>query len=71
MPRTILMVVLGFGAVAGFASGFARLHHGGYAGFGHGGFDRHAEFQRRVADACTESALRVYRDQAPKAGRAP
>jgi hypothetical protein len=56
MQRSILMIVLGLGAVAGFASGFARLcHYGPGARFGH-----HAELERRVADACTESALRVY-----------
>ena len=68
MGRKFLMVLLGLGAVAGFASGFARLCYGGYGGWGpgpghfaHGGrFDRHAEFERRVADTCTESALRVY-----------
>lgn len=54
--RKILMVVLGVGAVAGFASGFARLCHYGTGGrFGH-----RAELEQRVADACTESALRVY-----------
>jgi hypothetical protein len=72
MRRKLLMVVLGVGAVAGFASGFARLCHGGHGPFGHGGrFDRHAELQRRVADACTESALRVYQQQPSKAGQAP
>ena len=56
MGRKILMVVLGLGAVAGFGAGFARLcHYGPGARFGH-----HAELERRVADACTESALRVY-----------
>jgi hypothetical protein len=71
MRRKFLMILLGVGAIAGFGSGFARLCHGGYAAFGHGRFDRHAEFQRRVADACTDSALRVYREQTPKAGQAP
>lgn len=72
MRRRILMVLLGAGAVAGFASGFARLHHGGYGPFGHGDrFDRHTDLQRRVADACTESALRVYKEQSPRGGQAP
>lgn len=65
MRRKLLMVLLGAGAIAGFGSGFARLCHGGFH------HDRHAEFQRRVADACTESALRVYKEQTPKAGQAP
>lgn len=68
MRRKALMVLLGVGAVAGFASGFARLCHGP---FGHGRFDRHAELERRVADACTESARRVYKAEALKAGQAP
>ncbi|HEY6079291.1 MAG TPA: hypothetical protein VIW29_10835 [Polyangiaceae bacterium] len=58
MGRKLLMVVLGLGAVAGFGAGFARLCHSDWrpgARFGH-----HAELERRVADACTESALRVY-----------
>jgi len=72
MRRKLLMALLGVGAVAGFGSGFARLCHGGHGPFGHGGrFDRHADFQRRVADACAESALRVYKEQAPRAGQTP
>lgn len=59
MRRKWLMVLLGVGAVAGFGAGFARLCYG-HGSFGHGYAGRHAEFERRVADACTESALRVY-----------
>jgi hypothetical protein len=66
MGRRILMVLLGVGAVAGFASGFARLCYGG---FGHGRWDRHAEFERRVADTCTESALRVYGQKSAAAAK--
>jgi hypothetical protein len=69
MRRRLLMVLLGVGAVAGFGAGFARLCHGGYGHFGHGR-DRHAEFERRVADTCTESALRVY-GQKNAAGQRP
>jgi hypothetical protein len=59
MRRKLLMVLLGVGALAGFGAGFARLCYGpGH--FGHGRFGRHEELERRVADACTESALRVY-----------
>ena len=65
MGRKFLMVLLGVGAIAGFAAGFGRLCYGGY-GHGPGGrFDRHAEFERRVADTCAESALRVYQRQSP------
>jgi hypothetical protein len=64
MGRKVLMVVLGLGAVAGFASGFARVCYGGWGHHGPGGrFDRHAEFERRVADACTDAALRVYKQK--------
>lgn len=56
MRRKMLMVLLGVGAVTGFAAGFARLYHG-HGPFAH---ERGRAFERRVADACTESALRVY-----------
>lgn len=61
MGRKLLMVLLGLGAVAGFGAGFARLCHGpGH--FGQHGWrsERHAAFERRVADTCAEAALRVY-----------
>ena len=67
MGRKFLMVVLGLGAIAGFGAGFARLCYG-YGSWGHGPggrFDRHAEFERRVADTCTEAALRVYDRHSP------
>ena len=66
MARKLLMILLGVGAVAGFGSGLARLWHGPGRHF-----DRHAELERRVADACTESALRVYKDRAGKGEPAP
>ena len=60
------MVLLGVGAVAGFASGFARLCHGGWGHYGPGGhFDRQTEFERHVAQTCTDAALRVYNQKAP------
>ena len=67
MGRKILMVLLGIGAIAGFAAGFARLCHGGWGhGYGPGGrFDRHAAFERHIADTCAESALKVYGRQSP------
>ena len=67
MRRKILMLLLGFGAVAGFSAGFAGLCHErwGYQGrFGH-----HAQLERRVADACTESALRVYGQKSPASAK--
>jgi hypothetical protein len=60
------MVLLAVGAVAGFASGVARLCYGGFGHYGSGGrFAHHRDFERRVADTCAESALRVYERQSP------
>lgn len=68
MKRKLLMVLLGMGAIAGFAAGFARLCHGGPGHWGHGGrFDRRAAFEQRVAETCTEAAKRVYDRQSPVA----
>jgi hypothetical protein len=64
------MVLLGLGAIAGFGAGFARLCYGGWQHHGPGGrFDRHAAFERRVADTCTEAAKRVYDRQSPASPR--
>ena len=63
MARRLLMVLLAIGAVAGFASGFARLCYGGWGHPMGGRFDRHAEFERHVADTCTDAALRVYKQK--------
>jgi len=66
MGRKFLMVLLGVGAVAGFAAGFARMCHGGFGHYGAGSrFGHHGDFERRVADTCAESALRVYNRQSP------
>jgi hypothetical protein len=68
MGRKSLMVLLGLGALAGFGAGFAGLCYGGYAGWGHGPggrFERHAAFERHVADTCTEAAMRVYDRHSP------
>lgn len=65
MRRKILMVMLGFGVVAGFAAGFARLSHAGWDPHGRGRWGHHAELERRVADACAVAALRVYDKQQP------
>jgi hypothetical protein len=70
MGRKLLMVMLGLGAVAGFASGFAHL--GGWCRYGYGAggpFDRRSEFQRHVADTCTEAALRVYNQKNPEGAK--
>lgn len=60
MRRTLLMVALGAGAVAGFASGFAHLHHGGFCRHGTlGHYGRQNDFEQHVAETCAEAALRV------------
>ena len=66
MGRKFLMVLLGVGAVAGFASGIARMCYGGFGHYGPGSrFDHHGDFERHVADTCAESALKVYQRQSP------
>lgn len=70
MGRKLLMVVLGVGAVAGFASGFARACYGPWGHHGPGGrFGRHAEFEQHVADTCVQAALRAASQQG--AGQKP
>ena len=49
MRRKLLLVALGFGAVAGYSSalfGHHRYHHG----------SRHAAFERHVAEICVAAA---------------
>ncbi len=50
MKRRILIVLLGLGAVAGFAAGLGRLCHHGR--------DR-AAFENHVADVCVRAAERA------------
>lgn len=69
MKRKILIGVLALGTVVGYGSAIARMRggHGGY-GYGHGGWhDRRAAFERRVADICTDAALRARPDRPPAA----
>ena len=66
MGRKFLMVLLALGAVGGFASGFAHLCHGGWSHYAErpgGRFDRQSDFERHVADTCTDAALRVYKQK--------
>lgn len=67
MKRTLLIVLLSLGAVAGFASGFARLYFG-YPVWGHHGYgpwgERRAAFERHVATLCTEAAADVLAKKA-------
>lgn len=69
MRRKMLMVLLGLGALAGFGAGFARLCYGGWQHGPGGRFERHAAFERRVAETCTEAAKRVYDRQSPPSPR--
>jgi hypothetical protein len=57
--RKFWMVLLGFGAIAGFASGMHSLRHG-ECGCGPQGWDRHGAFERHVADVCVDAAERAH-----------
>lgn len=59
MRRKFCAVVLGIGAIAGFASGFRGLHHMGSCACGWSG--RHSNFEAHVADVCTEAVERAER----------
>jgi hypothetical protein len=56
MQRKALIVLLSLGVLGGFAAGFGHLrcrdHHG---------WSRRAQFERHVADLCTEAALRAQK----------
>ncbi len=67
MARRILVVLLGLGAIAGFAGGFMQLHHMRH-GYGPGweggpGWGHRYEFEDHVADVCARAAERVLRDR--------
>lgn len=73
MRHRILAVLLGIGAIAGFASGLHSVrhhHHGPW----HGGWKRgrhgHSEFEERVADVCARAAEQVYRERGRSDARA-
>ncbi len=61
MKRTITIIALSLGAVAGLGLAIYRFH----GPFPH----RREAFERRVADVCTQSALRVYEQRSEKPGR--
>ena len=68
MARRILIVLLALGAVAGFAGGFAQLHHMRYGwgpGPGWGGpyGGGHRDYEDHVADVCARAAERAMRDR--------
>ena len=52
MKRKLLIVLLGFGAIAGYAGGCVSMHHHG--------FQRRAAFEQHVADVCVAAAHRVH-----------
>ncbi|HET9932182.1 MAG TPA: hypothetical protein VFQ35_15875 [Polyangiaceae bacterium] len=61
MRRKFWAVLLGIGAVAGFASGFRSLHYMGHGPCACGWAGRHANFEAHVADVCTEAVERAQR----------
>ena len=64
MRRKFWAVILGIGAIAGFAAGFRSMHHMGYDACGCSGFGPHgrrAAFEAHVADVCTQAAERSQR----------
>jgi hypothetical protein len=62
LRRPALLTLLGLGIVSGAAS---AAH--GYRWYSDHGRSRHEAFQNKVADICTQSALRVY-DQRSASG---
>jgi len=66
MRRKFWMIVFGLGAVAGFSSGFAHLWRGPHHHSRH--FQRHAEFERRLGEICTDRALRAWERRNESAG---
>lgn len=56
MKRKALIALLALGALGGFAAGFGHLRCGG-----HHGWARRAQFERHVADLCTDAALRAQK----------
>lgn len=54
MKRKVLLVMLAFGTVAGYASAFRSHHHR----------DRHKAWREEVADLCVGAAERRWRDKA-------
>ncbi|MGC4095426.1 MAG: hypothetical protein QM756_47375 [Polyangiaceae bacterium] len=66
MRRKFWAVLLGIGAIAGFASGFRSMHRMGYGACGCGYDERRARFEAHVADVCTQAAQRARDAAAPK-----
>lgn len=56
MRRKAWIALLLLGTLGGFAAGFAHLRCNA-----HHGWARRAQFERHVADLCTEAALRAQK----------
>ena len=56
MRRRLLIALLGLGTVLGFGAGVANLFC-----VRHGAWHRRAAFEERVADLCTQAALRAQK----------
>lgn len=59
MKHRLLLVVLAFGTVAGFASGFRSMHHHHH---------RRAYFERHIARVCVDAARGLDQDAAESPG---
>jgi hypothetical protein len=55
MKRRLMIALLALGMVGGFASFLCRAEHGAH------GWGRRAQFERRVAELCTDAALRAQK----------
>ena len=55
MKRRLLIVLLGFGTIFGFGTGFASMSHHWH----HRAEQRRANFESHVADVCVEAAQRA------------
>ena len=62
--RPVLLTVLSLGIASGAAS---AVH--GYRWYSDHGLSRHEAFQKKVVDICTQSALRVYEQGAPRSSK--
>lgn len=65
MKRKLLVVLLGFGTIFGFSTGFASVSHHWH----HRAAQRQAAWEAHVADVCVEAAQRA--DQADRWERPP
>ena len=69
MRHSLLIALLVFGAIAGFGSGFARLHHERHRQSGDFCWYR-GGLEQRAAQACTRAAIELM-EQRKTAGAGP